>query len=156
TCYGGGTDPVYQIGRDQHLAAAYYRNTVIHFFVNGAIAELALLGAAERTDRDPTTAFWDEALALRDLLKFEFFFADKDTFRHEREGEIALHDPRWPARVAEGPAAIQALVRRFKPFSAHRTLLPFLEAYRVVGDQLEQEPAEATLEQGPFLARCLG
>ena len=34
------------IAPDQHLAAAYYRNTVIHFFVNGAIAELALIRAA--------------------------------------------------------------------------------------------------------------
>ena len=69
------------IAADQHLAAAYYRNTVIHYFVNGAIAELALLRAAEDDVRHRRREFWDEALRLRDLLKFEFFFTDKDVFR---------------------------------------------------------------------------
>ena len=34
THFTEGLEPVYVIGRDQQLAAAYYRNTVIHFFVN--------------------------------------------------------------------------------------------------------------------------
>ena len=38
TCYAEGPEPVYAIGPDQHLTAAYYRNTIIHFFVTGAIA----------------------------------------------------------------------------------------------------------------------
>ena len=74
---------------------------------------------------------------------------------HELDEELRLHDPEWTARLAEGPAAIQALVRRFKPFSAHRILLPFLEAYRVVGDQLECEEVTVALESDAFLGRCL-
>ena len=38
TCYAGGFEPVYAIGPNQHLTAAYYRNTIAHFFVNSAIA----------------------------------------------------------------------------------------------------------------------
>src|SRR6266568_1346818 len=108
TCFAEGPEAVYAIGPDKHLIASYYRNTIIHFFVNGAIAELALLRAAEDGVADPTDEFWDEARRLRDLLKFEFFFADKEVFREELRAEVRLHDPEWERRVAEGPAAIQA------------------------------------------------
>jgi glycerol-3-phosphate O-acyltransferase len=155
SCFAEGPEAVYAIGSDQHLTAAYYRNTIIHFFVNGAIAELALLGAAEAERVDRAAAFWDEALGLRDLLKFEFFFAEKDEFRQEVRAEIGLHDPDWEACLAAGPDAMRALLRRFRPLSAHRVLLPFLDAYRVVGDALEQVPVEARIEEPAFLTQCL-
>jgi glycerol-3-phosphate O-acyltransferase len=155
SCFAEGVEPVYAIGADQHLTAAYYRNTIIHFFVNGAIAELALLHAAEPNGFDPLSAFWNAAMELRDLLKFEFFFAEKEKFRGELRNEVALHDPHWEAQVARGPAEIQALLRRFKPFSAHRVLRPFLEAYRVVADALTLVPADAPFDQNAFLSRCL-
>src|SRR5438874_431878 len=153
--FAEGPEAVYAIGPDKHLIASYYRNTIIHFFVNGAIAELALLRAGEDGVADPTDEFWDEALRLRDLLKFEFFFAGKEAFREELRAEVRLHDPAWERRVAEGPAAIQALLRRFRPFSAHRVLRPFVEGYRVVADALERRPPEAVLDEGEFLRGCL-
>ena len=73
-------------------SAAYYRNTVIHYFVNGAIAELALLRAAEEGVTDRAAEFWEEALRLRDLLKFEFFFAEKESFLAEIRHELSIHD----------------------------------------------------------------
>ena len=155
TCFAEGPEAVYAIGPDKHLIASYYRNTIIHFFVNGAIAELALLRAAEDGVADPKDEFWDEALRLRDLLKFEFFFADKEVFREELRAEVRLHDPDWERRVAEGPAAIQALLRRFRPFSAHRVLRPFVEGYRVVAEALQRRPPEAVLDEGEFLRGCL-
>jgi glycerol-3-phosphate O-acyltransferase len=83
-CFAGGTEPVYRIADDQHLVAAFYANSAVHAFVVRAIAELA-----QRCD-DPEEA----ALALRDLLKFEFFFAEKDAFledvRDELERELPL------------------------------------------------------------------
>ena len=155
TCFAEGPEAVYGIGLEKHLIASYYRNSIIHFFVNGAIAELALLRAAEDGVAEPTAEFWDEAFRLRDLLKFEFFFAEKDAFRDELAAELRLHDPEWEARVAEGPAAIQALLRRFRPFSAHRVLRPFLEAYRVVADALARRAPEAAFDQDDFLRGCL-
>ncbi len=142
---------MYAIGPDQHLTAAYYRNTIIHFFVNGAIAELALLRAAEEGDRRPRPAeFWEEALRLRDLLKFEFFFADKDGLpRRDRAQEVALHDAAvGDARSPKGRRRSRRSLRRFKPFSAHRVLRPFLEAYRVVGDALERRDPAAAARRG--------
>jgi glycerol-3-phosphate O-acyltransferase len=155
-CFTGGPEAVYLIGRDQHLAAAYYRNTIIHFFVTGAIAELALLRAADDDVDDPVAECWEEAMRLRDLLKFEFFFAEKEAFRAELRAEISLHDPDWEAKVAAGPAAIRELVRRFRPFSAHRVLRPFLDAYRVVGDALERADPAVPVVEAAFLNTCLG
>ena len=153
SCFDEGPAAVYLIGPDQHLTAAYYRNTIIHFFVNGAIAELALLHAAERPD--PTSTFWDAALRLRDLLKFEFFFTEKEAFRGEIRREMALHAPQWEQQLALGTAEIQALLRRIRPFSAHRVLRPFLEAYAVVGDALAQQPPGAAFDEAAFLSKCL-
>jgi glycerol-3-phosphate O-acyltransferase len=150
-----GLDSVYAICADQHLTAAYYRNTIIHFFVNAAIAELALLRAAEVEAAAARMEFWDETLRLRDLLKFEFFFADKDVYRDELRDEVSLHDPEWETHLGQRSDAVHALVRRFKPFSAHRVLRPFLEAYRVVGDALERHPPNQPIEEAAFLTTCL-
>jgi glycerol-3-phosphate O-acyltransferase len=156
TCFEEGPEPVWMIAPDAHLSAAYYRNTVAHFFVNGAIAELALLRAAEDGVTDRRREFWDEASRLRDLLKFEFFFADKELWRGELRQELALHDAQWEDRLDQGAEAIQGLVPRLRPFHAHRILRPFLEAYRVVGDLLERRDPAAAFDEAAFLKECLG
>ncbi len=152
-----GTECVYRIGAERQHAAAYYRNSIIHFFVVPAIAELALLAAAEAPGgEDRVAAFWSAAIQLRDLLKFEFFFAEKDVFRGELHRELADRDPDWESLLAGGADGAHELVRRSRPFNAHRVLRPFLEAYRVVGDRLARvEPGEA-VEREPFLDACLG
>ncbi len=155
TCFSEGPEAVYRIGENQHLAAAYYRNTVIHFFVTGAISELALLhaGGAEIENRRQT--FFDEALRLRDLLKFEFFFPDRERFLAELRRETAFHDPEWEAALDAGPAEVHALVRRFRPFSAHRVVRPFLESYRVAADSLVRWGTDRSFTRNEFLAECM-
>jgi glycerol-3-phosphate O-acyltransferase len=150
-----GFEPLYVIGPDQQLAAAYYRNTVVHFFVNPCIIEVALLRAAEADVADPLAAFWAETLRLRDLLKFEFFFADKEVFRGELIRELRFYDADWEQRVRGGGDSIRDLVASFRPFSSHRVLRPFAEAYQMVGDLLEREPAGADFDEAAFLERCL-
>lgn len=148
-----GLEPLYGIAPGQHLAAAYYRNTVVHFFVPGAIAELALLAAAEQ----PTEAlqvFWDEAMRLRDLLKFEFFFAEKEAFRAELREELELHAQGFEQRLASGAGQAYAILRSVRPFMAHRALRPFLEAYVVVADALVQL-GDQPYEEASFLAAAL-
>ena len=125
-------------------------------FVNAAIAELALLRAAEDGVDDPLAEFWDEAMRLRDLLKFEFFFADKDVFRGELRREISLQEGDWESRVRAGREGITSLVQTFRPFSAHRVLRPFLDAYRLLGDLLEHADPESELDSGRFISECLG
>jgi glycerol-3-phosphate O-acyltransferase len=154
TCFSEGPEAVYRIRDDQHLAAAYYRNTIIHFFVTPAISELALLGAADAPE-DRREAFFAEALRLRDLLKFEFFFAERERFIAEVRREVALHDPDWERRLADGPAQTRAVLRGFRPLSAHRVVRPFLEAYRVVADALVRWEPGRPFDRPEFVKRCL-
>jgi glycerol-3-phosphate O-acyltransferase len=157
TCYAAGPEPVFLIGPDQQLSAAYYRNSIIHFFLNGAIVELALLRAAEAELGDPAEEFWTAAMQLRDLLKFEFFFADKESFRDELRDELASHALEWEEQLAAGPDGIQQLIQSFRPFSAHRVLRPFLESYRVVAENLAHRGSDEAIEdEGSFLNECLG
>lgn len=155
TSYAGGPETVYAIGQEQHLAAAYYRNTVIHFFVNAAIVELALQGAAG-AEGDVGERFWDETARLRDLLKFEFFFADRETFRDEIEEELCLQDPQWRDRFTQGRDGVREMLRRLQPLTSFLVLRPFVEAYRVVADALVAAGEGETPPDADLLRRCLG
>ncbi|MFO0690948.1 MAG: glycerol-3-phosphate 1-O-acyltransferase [Myxococcota bacterium] len=156
TRFEEGIEPVYIIGDDQQLAAAYYRNTIVHFFVGRAIAELALLHAADGPREEALERFWAEVMRLRDLLKFEFFFPEKEAFREEIRQELSHTAPHWEARLASGELEAEALVRRSRPFSAHRALRPFLESYRVVADQLVRLDPTQPFDEKRFLERCIG
>jgi glycerol-3-phosphate O-acyltransferase len=66
-----------------------------------------------------------------------------------------MTDVDWERKLGAGGEAILQLVRRFKPFSAHRVLRPFVDAYQIVGDQLEHR-SRAGLDEAGFTAECLG
>lgn len=146
TCYAEGSQPVWMIGENEHLSAAYYRNTIIHFFVTGSICELAALAAVEAA---PGLAreevFWSEVMALRDILKFEFFFATKDEFRERIDKTMADHSPDWKQQFAGDAEDARNVLRAIRPYNAHRVLRPFLEAYQVVGDVLALAPTDVDL-----------
>jgi glycerol-3-phosphate O-acyltransferase len=156
TRYDGGPECVYRIGPEQQLAAAYYRNTVIHFFVNAAITELALAHAAEGKSGDTVAGFWAETMRLRDLFKFEFFFSEKDLFREEIRDELAHQDAEWEARLARGPSGALELLRRRKPYAAHRVIRPFIESYRVVSDALQHCDEDASIDREALISDCVG
>ncbi len=149
----GGLQTVYSIGPDQHLAAAFYRNTIIHFFINGAIAELALMKAREQ-DGDREAAFWDEALRLRDLLKFEFFFKEKSAYRASLADELKLQVPDWRAALKGGREQISGLVGTLRPMTAPGVLRSFFEAYVIVADTLDARDPGATFDERKFLTEC--
>ena len=155
--FAEGSEVVYRIGAQRELAAAYYRNSVIHFFVEPAIAELALIEAGEAAEHeDRVAALWRAAMQLRDLLKFEFFFEDRDAFRGTLRRELAERDPNWEETLARSAEGAHELVRRSRPFNSHRVLRPFLEAYRVVADRLAQTPPETVVDERGFVDACLG
>lgn len=153
TVHRGGPEDVYQIARDQHLAAAYYRNTILHFFVNAAIAEVALAAIDEAGTGD-LDAFWIEVRALRDLLKFEFFFAERSEFQEEIHQELTLFDPNWEKTVTDG--SVHALLESITPLSAPWALRSFIEAYLVVAEELESRADEDTWDEKSFIAAALG
>lgn len=156
TRFDEGLEPVYGIADEQQLSAAYYRNTIVHFFVPGAIGELAMLHAISGERVDVLPRFWDEVMRLRDLLKFEFFFPEKDAFREEVRAAIELSHRSWEKRIDNFELDPEDMVRRMRPFLSHRVLRPFLESYRVAADQLATLPPEAAFDEKRFLKDCLG
>ena len=132
TQYDEGPEIVYGIGLNQHTVASYYRNTVIHFFVNKAIIELALLKASENEGPDALTVFWTEVDQLRDLFKFEFFYAPTEVFHQQIREELSRYDKDWQTLLSEGASAVGQLLNRMTPLVSHATLLIFTEAYSIV------------------------
>jgi glycerol-3-phosphate O-acyltransferase len=132
TAIEGGPSTVYTIAGGREMAAAYYRNTIVHHFVDTAMAELGL--AAADGAADPEAAFWEEVTRVRDLFKFDFFFHERTEFRRRIATELERYEQRWQHRLAEGRAAS---VLSERPLTvAPWVLRPFLESYRVVADTL--------------------
>src|SRR4029077_13065401 len=136
--FAGGTEPVFGLVPDRHLVAAFYRNTAIHFLVPRAIAELVLLRIEQEHPEDLEEASWREALRLRDLLKFEFFFPRRRDFADELRAEIALIDDRWLHDVERGVSSSGARewLDKAHPHVGALLLRPVLEAYLVLGGGL--------------------
>jgi glycerol-3-phosphate O-acyltransferase len=134
----GGHEPVWGIAPHEEHAAAFYRNTLIHAFLETSIVELALAHAAT-VDGDRMAAFWSQAMRLRDLLKFDFYFADTAAFREHIAAEMARH-PDWESQITAGGEAIHTLLKAKKPVVAYATLRTFFEAYTIAADVLRTAP----------------
>ncbi len=146
-------EPVYSIRADKELEAAFYRNTLVHCFVNRAITEVALLRAGRSGAHDLPAATWGEALRLRDLLKYEFFFPRKRVFADDVEAEMLLLDPGWRQREASPGLLLEALAQA-RPLVAPLMLQPFLEAYSVAAEIIASRGVNDSVSQREFLVDC--
>src|SRR4029077_11364998 len=117
------------------LAATFYRNSLIHFLLDTALCELAVLRAGEsafdagsgsdpESAPDPVGAFWDEIARLRDLLKFDFYFKERDEHRRQVAAEMTRPDPAWEQRLRSGPAAADELLAGMRPLVSHVVVRP--------------------------------
>jgi glycerol-3-phosphate O-acyltransferase len=149
-----GREPVWYIAPDKEHAAAFYRNSVIHAFLETSIVELAL-AHARHADGDRMEAFWAQAMRLRDLLKFDFYFADSAAFRDNIAEEMAWHDD-WEAHVAAGGDEIDAMLFAKRPLMAEAMLRVFFEAYGIVADVLRDAPANVGQKELTKLALGVG
>lgn len=130
--FDGGSAPVYYIPDEQQLAAAYYRNTITHYFLAAALGEIAL---ALMLNRDPVVseaALLARVEQLRDLYKFEFFFRPREEFRAEVSASIRRRYPDWQ----RDKATLLARMREQPPQFGHAILRSISEAYRVVATAL--------------------
>jgi glycerol-3-phosphate O-acyltransferase len=148
-----GREPVWMIEPGQQLAATFYRNSLIHFLLDTALCELAVLRAGEAVP-DPAGAFWAEIAALRDLLKFEFYFREREEHMAGIRAEMDRHDPGWESLLESGPAGAQTLLSRMRPLVSHITVRPFVGAYRLIADVLASEPGQA--DEQAVIRRALG
>ncbi|WP_168702579.1 glycerol-3-phosphate 1-O-acyltransferase [Gordonia paraffinivorans] len=173
--YEGGSEQVWWIVPENRAVAAYYRNGAIHHFVDRAIVEMGLLALAEgevqagstpiRSDHVGSTppspdegllaAAQREALRIRDLLKFEFFFPPKQEFLHRLGVELDLLAPGWREVTPSQEWTYEMLHRHTGALFARRTLQPFFDAQLVVATKLV-ELGNTAREKDTFIKDCLG
>ena len=150
-----GSAVVYAIEPDKHPLASYYRNSIIHHFLDKAIIELALFKARETDAADAPTVFWSETERLRDLFKFEFFYPPKDEFRVNLVAELTRADADWERKLEQGGAMLSSLINRFQPLVGHAVFLPFVESYSVVLEVLARLGPDETLDSKPCAIEAL-
>ena len=159
--FDGGIEPVWSIAPGGYHIAAFYRNGALHHLVNRAIVELALLRAtslAGNPDADLIELAWEDALATRDLLKFEFFFAEKEEFREQMRVEMELIDPEWARSVRTGGTAAELLLQsESQPLLvAHRALRSFLDAQWIVASYLSSIDPRTAVDRDVTIRKLLG
>lgn len=136
--------------------AAFYRNGALHHLVNRGLAELAILRTARTgADGDPVQVGWTHMWALRDLLKFEFFFADKREFAGQVIAELDLIHPAWRRRTTR-PEDGETALREAPLLVAHGALRTFFDAQLVVAEALADLDHDAPVDRATLLEQCLG
>jgi glycerol-3-phosphate O-acyltransferase len=130
---------------------------VIHAFLETSIVELALSHARHLEDSagDRMEAFWAQAMRLRDVLKFDFYFADSTAFKANIAKEMAWHD-NWETHVAAGGEQIDAMLYAKRPLMSDAMLRVFFEAYEIVADVLRDTPADVSQKELTELALGVG
>ncbi|MCD2193454.1 glycerol-3-phosphate 1-O-acyltransferase [Actinomycetospora endophytica] len=154
SAYTDGTEPVFSVEPGHHIVAAFYRNSAIHHFVNRAIVELSVLEVDDAEEgREALAAGFTHALALRDLLKYEFFFPDKETFRNELTTELSLIDPDWTER--DRPVTRTKEILLASPFlCAHRVLRSFVDAQWLFAERLAAWETARPVEESELFDDC--
>ena len=147
-----GTERLYAIGADQHLNAAYYRNTAIHYFILDAFVEVALLDAAN-AEGDPIEALFARTDELRELFKFEFYFPRRADYRAEIESRLLDRFADWKDIVSGG--SVSEALDKVQPLVAHGVLRSFADAYLVVASVLDDAGADPVADKSAFLSQCL-
>ena len=156
TRFEGGPETVYGIAEGQAPIASFYRNTIVHFFLTRAVAELALLSVSEYTDDgDTLEQFWSEVRELRDLFKFEFFYPDTQIFEGQIDAELSRDEPNWETLLTDSPDNARLIMNRLSPKLGHVALTIFAEAYSLGTDILMSYPDEEVVNEEAFIDRCM-
>lgn len=141
------------IADGRYLVALYYSNMAVHHFVIAAFTEMGLLSLSRRASRSRAD-FEDEMLALRELFKFEYFFARKDRFRRQFVEELQFLGTSLEEVVERGADFAGALLRRQSLLVAESVLRPYLDAYRIVAAMLIEGAADGGADPVAFVRIC--
>jgi glycerol-3-phosphate O-acyltransferase len=102
------------------------------------------------------------SMRLRDLLKFDFYFADSAAFRDHIAEEMAWHED-WESHVAAGGDEIDAVLLEKRPLASWAMLRVFFEGVRdrrrcvACGTRKDQrEGADQTGDARRRAIRCAG
>lgn len=146
-----GSTKVFYIPEEQQLAAAYYRNTITHFFLAAALGEIALAQCADSIERPGPNMLRQQVEQLRDLFKFEFFFQTKDVLWTEVLEETRSRYPNWDG----GSQSLHRQLRETPPRYGHAILRSIAETYHVVALTLLNEGENEIVDQKKFTGKLL-
>lgn len=153
--YSGGLEDVAWIAEDRAHEAGFYRNTLIHHLTTRAIVEISLVKVSEDNPVDVAQAAWEQALQLRDLLKYEFFFPRKGHFAAEVERECDLAYPGWETKQFKASEVLPR-IEKSGLMVAHRSLGPFIEAYWMLADRLAAQDPRTEIDQEELVLETIG
>jgi len=143
--------PVYYIPGEQRLAAAYYRNTITHYFLHAALGEIGLAMCALDIELPNVDALRKNVTALRELYKFEFFYKPTEEFWQEVLYETEQRYPGWDS----GELSIQKLLRDKPPRFGHAILRSITEAYLIIAVALMDMDGKPVQDQKKFTRQLL-
>ncbi|WP_439030719.1 1-acyl-sn-glycerol-3-phosphate acyltransferase [Gordonia terrae] len=112
-------------------------------------------GSGPSVDEGLLAASQREALRIRDLLKFEFFFPPKTEFLHRLGLELDFLAPGWRAVTPTQEWTYEVLHGHTGGLLARRTLQPFFDAQLVFATRLV-ELGDSAREKDDLIADCLG
>jgi len=131
--------PVFYIPGGKRLAAAYYRNTITHYFLHAALGEIGLAMCAADIVLPNVEVLHRNVTALRELYKFEFFYKPAAEFWGEVLYETGRRYPDWDS----GELSIQKQLRDKPPRFGHAIMRSITEAYLIMAValmELEDRP----------------
>ncbi len=143
--------PVYYIPGQQRLAAAYYRNTITHYFLHAALGEIGLAMCARDIDLPSVETLRRNVTALRELYKFEFFYNSSGDFWQEVLIETGQRYPNWDS----GELSLQKVLRDRPPRFGHAILRSITEAYLIIAVALMDMEGGAIHDQKKFTRQLL-
>ena len=143
--------PVYYIPREQRLAAAYYRNTITHYFLRAALGEIGLAMCALDIDTPSVATLQVHVMALRDLYKFEFFYKPTEEFWQGVQYETGQRYPAWDS----GEHSIQKLLQDQPPRFGHAILRSITEAYLTIAVTLLELDTKPVGDRKKFTKQLL-
>ena len=152
-CFSEGSEPVYRVTPGKELAAAYYRNTIVHYFLASAVAEIALASICGK--KESVAALRDEILSLRDLLKFEFVFRAKEEFIVDTDWYLDERYPDWKKALAGRRPAADVLFDERAPLFGHGIMRSFFEAYQVMARVLSRAPRQDMTDENELIRNCM-
>jgi glycerol-3-phosphate O-acyltransferase len=150
-CFDKANAPVYYIPRGKKLAAAYYRNTITHYFLSAALAEIGLASCALAIEAPNARSLESNVLSLRDLYKFEFFYKPTREFLEEVQLEADQRYPNW----ASGEHSLQKLLREKPPRFGHAILRSISESYLIIAVSLLELGAQPVPDRKKFISRLM-
>lgn len=150
-CYDKAVTPVYYIPQDKQLAAAYYRNTITHYFLSAALAEIGLASCALGIESPSAEMLEHHALSLRDLYKFEFFYKPTAEFLPEVQLEAQQRYPGW----TDGEQSLQKMLREQPPRFGHAILRSISESYLIIAVTLLDLGSQPVPDRKKFIAQLM-